>query len=228
MRPWLVLIGVAFLVVAGMSTTSLWLWPSTGSTRSIATEVPPTPSALNQTRSALLTGVNSSDGSFTLDWQSSGTFDVELYQAPGCGTATVACAQGPAIAHWPANQTGRYQSRGALSYPYLLVWTARIGPTDTFQAVAESLSQAPPPEPVWGELATYGSLAALGAVGAIALFLGVFLSGGIYRRGPRDPRGSDEGARRVGDDPLSATDPRRGSLADADAPPPPRPPSPDR
>ncbi|HEV2165401.1 MAG TPA: hypothetical protein VGS23_00255 [Thermoplasmata archaeon] len=213
MRLGLVVVGIAFLAVAAASATSLYLWPRTPSTQEITTELPVTFSAPNQTREALLSGTSEPAGSFTLDWQASAPFDVELFNAPGCARASVACEKTPAVAEWPANLSGHYEADGALAYPYLVVWTEK-GPADaSLQATAESVAQVSSTAPAWTSVVTDVALASLGSVGALSLFLGLFLRGGVFARG------SDQGG---------VTGPRTGSPDGEDGSPRPGPPSPGR
>ncbi|MCI4358397.1 MAG: hypothetical protein L3J95_03160 [Thermoplasmata archaeon] len=226
MRPGLVVIGVAFLAVAAVSATSLFLWPNTPSTRTVTTEVPSTASGPNETREALLVGTNSTSGTFTLDWQSTGPFRVVLYDVPGCASAASACARGSPLASWPGNLSGHFRADGPLAFPYLLVWTDRSGSVGSLQATAESVAEVTTPAPVWATLATVGALGSLGAVGVVAFFLGVFLRSGVYRRpGAADAsrRPAVERERIPSDGP---TGPKTGFPADGAGPPRPGPPSP--
>ncbi len=215
-------VGVAFLAVAAASATSLYLWPTTsGSTRTTTTDVPPTLSGPSQTREALLVGMNTSSGSFTVSWQSSVRFEVTLYAAYTCSSAGPDCRYGPQIAEWPSNVTGRWGAHGDLQFPYLLVWSVVGGIPGSLQASSISTFAVSSAPPVWATLATIGALVSVGAVGVIAFFLGVFLRGGVYQRPPRRPPGNwPEPSPTEG-----LTDPRTGSPDDAGGSPPRGPPA---
>jgi hypothetical protein len=221
-----VVIGVAFLAVVAVSATSLYLWPNSDSSRNITTDVPLTSSGPNETREALLVGTNTSSGTFTVSWQSTGAFEVALYDAPTCESASPVCVVGTPIAHWASNESGRWGTQGHLVFPYLLVWTDRVAPAAALQAVSESTAQVSNPAPVWATLATIGALVSLGAVGVLAFFLGLFLRGGVYRRPPRDPPGSPTEPQVSRGEVEGATAPRTGSPGGAVGPPRPGPSAP--
>ncbi len=220
MRPGLVVVGAAFLAVAAASATALVLTPTDPSAPSaITSDVPMTASTPNQTRMVLLSGTNGSASSFTVRWHSTERFQVELYEAPLCETASLSCVSGGAIAVWPSNLSGNWTTTGWISFPFLLEWTDASGTAGLLGANATCLWVVHWDDPIWSGWVETASTGALAFIGAIVVFLGVFVRGGIYRRPPRsgeDGSAAGEGALtapRTGSPDGGSGSPRRGPSA---------------
>lgn len=181
MRPGLVLVGAALVVLGSSAAVAISVLPpsttSTGYTYQLSLY-----SAANQTRATLVPGEGGNSASLLINWSATAAFSVELYPTGQCPVAAPSCATGPALASWPGNLSGTQTLHGALSYPYLLVWTASPASGGLFAISCQSQVSVTTPLPGVVSVVVYASAAVLVVLGAVAAFLGLFLRGGFRSR----------------------------------------------
>ncbi len=180
MRPGLVSVGVLFAVLAAGMLLAVNLSPSTSENRDWFT-LPPQPVGGNATGAALIQGTDTASGTFELHWSATMAARVDLYAAPGCTAPAPTCATGTPLVGWASQASGNWSTSGDLRFPYLLVWSSPSGAPGTFSANALESSPGSPSYLALGNLVIDGGAATLALVGAVAIFLGLFLRGGVYR-----------------------------------------------
>jgi hypothetical protein len=129
------------------------------------------------------------------DWSSTRSVQVALYVAGGCPNNTVGyvCPAGKALKTWWSD-SGGWSYTGAVSEPWLLVV---VNPNSTAASMNGTLVESYPAMSTFGGginllILVVGSVVLIG-IGALALFLGLFLRGGVY--GPKpDPVGQPDSA----------------------------------
>ena len=190
MRPGLVTVGVAFLVLGAGTLASIYLLPMQPTTDQQATVVPTGFVAGHGGGQASLSGTDSAGASFRVQWSSSVNLSVALYDAPGCSSSGSCVLTNP-VMNWPGNTSGDVTVTGALAFPFILVWSNPGASSGSFQAQAVETYHAHGSLPTLTLLLIDGTAGTLILVGGIGLFLGLFLRGGVYRApsGPRAPPG---------------------------------------
>ncbi|MCI4328069.1 MAG: hypothetical protein L3J86_00665 [Thermoplasmata archaeon] len=217
MRPWLVIVGVAFLLVGGGALLALLLAPAPSVTQQSTSQLDGQFTPASSTASATIPAANAARGTLVLHWSS--TIPVAVDLLVPCAPSLFGCVSGPSLASWPANASGSFSFAGSLNREYVLSWATPAGEpaTFTFSAVARwTVQSSPPAADAIAEVAS-GLLA---GVGAVALFLGLFLRGG-FQRPPRVVSRTADDAAEV----ARATDPRTGTSAGGSGRLPPGPPS---
>jgi hypothetical protein len=125
--------------------------------------------------------------SITLSWTSTTPANVALIPATACGTSY--CPSGGPELTWSNVTTGK----GTLSSPDSSAYLLRIvnpGNVSLRFSAGISVSFAPPaPVPVWAWWLIAGGGVVLLGIGGIALFLGLFLPGGVYSPEGPPPEG---------------------------------------
>ncbi|MCI4363335.1 MAG: hypothetical protein L3K13_03410 [Thermoplasmata archaeon] len=191
MRPGLVAIGTAFLVLGAVAAGASLSQPSPPSRTETSTaqwswSVP----SDGAYQSPLLWGLN---GSFGISWSASVLVSATLFgSAPGSGKTLFA-----SVYSWPNVTRGSWSAEGAPSYPYYLVFTSSARSSGSIAASTQSSNSVPPPATDMLALVA-GTLAGVTLVGlgGIALFLGLFLRGNLLGRRPPlvSQRAEDVGA----------------------------------
>jgi hypothetical protein len=142
---------------------------------------------------------------FVYSWSSTRSVQVYLYVAAACpnDTAGYVCPAGPAVQDWWSS-TGSWTWSGSVNAPWLLVI---LNPNGTAAAYSGTMVESYPAMGTYTSglelfVLIIASVVLLG-LGALALFLGLFLRGGIYGP-PRTPVGPPDAGilRRPGDDDL--------------------------
>lgn len=186
MRPGLVAVGAALLVVAAGGVAALALVPIPANGLS-ATSTGTWLATPGQTNATTIEGGSTVDGVLSVHWVSSAPLTVAVFGSGGCPPDRAGCADWSEIDHWNASSTGWWNVSGTLHFPYLVTFwnpgsgsaTVHISATTTVAATA-SLS------PV-SQLFLGLSVGAVGFIGGVALYLGLFLRGGVYADRPRPP-----------------------------------------
>ncbi len=181
MRPGLAFTGAALLVLAVAALVVVTFVP--GGTHQVQ-DVSTIPSELlspNATNYALLTGANTSQGSYTLTWTSTVPAEVRLYEVPGCRAASLDCVRGDPAGTWSGTEGGTWTDSGALGFPYLVVWNSSASVPGAWGLSAVETVSSPIASPWWQMFVIDAAGGALAVVGAVALFLGLFLRGGAFR-----------------------------------------------
>jgi hypothetical protein len=180
-RPWLVGIGAA-LVVVGVGTFALLLsLPPTTLTTITTFQGEVGPQTFNEFP---LWMENSSQGSLALSWTSALPLTLDLYHPTDCSRFP-SCPLGSPVMTWTAMVSGYWTNSGSLSFPYLLNVSNPESASASFRAAfTESFTVHNGLIPPVTELFVYTGGAILTVIGALAVFLGLFLRGGVYRGPP--------------------------------------------
>jgi hypothetical protein len=190
---------VGFLLLGTAAIAAFLIVPPSNLTSEDATAIGPVSTPPGPVPHAtILTGTDTSSGTFTLRWQSTVPLTVRLYDASKCSQGPTNCALGTPLASWPSNATGDWGTQGALSFPFVLSWSDTGNTTGSFQALADEKWTTTASVPMLTLILVFGSGGALAVVGATALFLGVFLRSGIYQRPPPPPTLVSQSAEDVG------------------------------
>lgn len=195
MRPGLVVVGVSLLVLAASSVVVLFIAPMPAGTTTNTTTTTWTAPADSENSTAI-SGQSGVAESLAVQWQASQPISGAFYTTGGCGSgAGGAPCPLELRASWNGTRTGAWSVNGTVACPCRFSWTnAGSSPSavvlTTVTTVTASSSYSPLSELVLGLGA-----GVLGFGGAIALFLGLFLRGGVLA-GPRPvvPRHPDDGA----------------------------------
>ena len=192
MRPGLVFVG-GVLVLLGVATIATFtLLPSVSHNTTEFVTLPQS-FAAHGSGLALLSGDDSDAGTLSVSWRSSAPVNVSLYPAAGCRVAALACATGPATTSWSAVSAGNWSTSGRLAFPYLLVWTGAGPSGGNLTASGTETRDVPVTPPLLTTLLIDGAGGVLAVIGGIAVFLGLFLRGGVYeRRAPLVSRDADD------------------------------------
>jgi len=185
-RTWLVVLGILITAIgAGLILTLFFLSTGPSTTVQIRPEDPGLPA--HSTQPWVLPGPASGAGSVSLSWSSTALTSVSLQPATTCTGLPGYCATGPAVLSWSDVTSGRGTVSSAnASFYLLLVTNPGTTPLSFRGIVSVQYSTGTPVSPVsWGLIASGGI--ALLAIGGIALFLGLFLAGGVYRPPPGGP-----------------------------------------
>lgn len=150
-------------------------------------EIGPSPSTFNQT----VTGVNQTSASVVLNWTATGDVNVSLYEAVRCASAGGICPHGAPLVSWTGS-TGEWTRVGGVTFPWLLiVENARTSPVTLTGSALESWPATNSPQLDWGLLIIVVGAVILLVLGGTAVFLGLFLRGGVYDRGGVEPAGEN-------------------------------------
>lgn len=137
----------------------------------------------NQSRSVPFSEVATGYGSLSLSWTSSGAASVSFWAVAPCSGTNGDCPITPALATWSSNRSGNWSVTGTIVAGYLLTIRNADGAALSISvATSESYGGhgSAPAFPVWLFMAS-GSLLLL-VIGSVAVFLGLYLPGGVYSR----------------------------------------------
>jgi len=178
-RTWLVILGSVIAIIgAGLIVTLFFLSGGPNTTSQLTFENPglaphtPWPEVISLSTSSHVT--------LGLSWSSSGPANVSLTPAAPCSGSIGACPIGPAVFNWTLSLSGKGSTSSGNATEYILLVTNPGSGPIRFSAVVTVNYQAASPLPAWGwGLIAVGGLTLL-AIGGIAVFLGLFLPGGVY------------------------------------------------
>jgi hypothetical protein len=188
-RAGLVVLGIVIGTVgAGVLGAAFFLPPTTTQTQLGSVTV--TNLGADLSHNSLLSGTNVSSGTFAISWTSTSTISAAIYRSAPCATPPALCPVGSPLVKWNANQSGRWLYQGSLTFP-LVLSIANPGPSmTTLQGTLVELYPAGG-LPTWALLSIIAGGGILVGIGGLAIFLGLFLRGGIYtqpgRAVPRAP-----------------------------------------
>jgi len=189
-RTGLVIVGVALAVVGAGLTLSAFFQPGAPSLTQInPLAAPNLQPGLPRTMVVWLE--NTTSGTLELNWVSSSTVNVSVYQATSCGFVNANahveyCPQGAALVSWPSNSSGHWNTTGAISFPLLLNLQNLGAKPVTVNAVFDEVwSSTNPGVPTWIFVSTLAGGVVCITLGAVAIFLGLFLRSGLYSPPPR-------------------------------------------
>ena len=184
MRTWLVVIGVVVAGLgAGLILTLFALSPGPATVTQFAVIAPDIPAHENQ--SWFVPGPASGGGSITVVWNSTTAVNVSLWLAATCISPTGFCATGnPALA-WSMTTIGK-GTVSSSAPAYILVASNPGGGQARFSGSVSVTYGRGPVLPTWSwGLIALGALVLM-VIGGIALFLGLFLAGGVYEDADRE------------------------------------------
>jgi hypothetical protein len=183
-RTGLVVLGTIIAVLgAGLILTLVFLSSGSVNTSQVSSQDPSL--APHSNESWMISGPTPGAGSVGLSWTTSSPANVSLWPVTSCLGPFGPCRTGPAVLSWSLAVSGQGTVSPSNASLYILLVSNPGNIALRFSAVF-SISFAPTaPFPAWGwGLIATGGVALL-AIGGIALFLGLFLPGGVYR----DPDG---------------------------------------
>ena len=218
MRPWLVIIGVAFLTLAVGTLGSLYLPSAPGPSTSVHTftGLPEPAPSRSSGSSPAINPVNTSS-TFLLTWRSTVNLNVSWPwgNGPSCGGGLPCAPLLQPLATWSNQTSGSWSFTGRLTGPLYLEW---YNPGPSGGSISFTLRQTVTSGSGLagiGALLVDASLVILAAIGGLALFLGVFLRGGVYRGPAPLVSQSAEDAEAISAGELAeATGPRTGPSSD--------------
>ncbi|MCI4369064.1 MAG: hypothetical protein L3K09_05840 [Thermoplasmata archaeon] len=194
MRPGLVGVGVVLAVLGGGALSTVYLAPAPRPVNGEGTTIPSTIVRPGSTGSAPVDGPNGSGGDLRVHWSSSVGMEVYLYPSAGCIATAYTCGSETAMVHWSNSTHGDWAASGTYTYPILLVWVD-LGPAaGTFGANAYATGSSGGSSLTVSELLADAAALTLMVIGGLAVFLGIFLRGGVFRgnREPKGPTGRDD------------------------------------
>jgi hypothetical protein len=191
-RTGLLVVGAAIaLVGVGVLVASLSLTSGGTLTRLDTVSLPVVPGHSSSTQ--LLGGENQSSATLVLTWTSSQYLQVEVYTPGPCPHTSGVCPNGPPVASWWSDG-GRWSVQGPASFPLIVNVT---NPNSTSSSFSMTLLETAVPgtsNPGWLQYLPLVGAVVLFAIGGLAVFLGIFLRGGVYggTGGARPPMDLDE------------------------------------
>ncbi len=192
-RPGLVVVGGLLIVLAVAAIAVVTFTPGGTNQTSTAITIPVHDLLPNATNFALIPGTNASAAIFSLTWTATIPTDVRLYDAPGCRAAALSCATGPPVRAWSAELGGTWSTSGDVGFPYLIEWNTSAPGVGTWGLTGSESISTPMHTGLLESLVIYAAGGALAIVGAVALFLGLFLRGGVYQStAPMVSRSADD------------------------------------
>jgi hypothetical protein len=195
MRPGLVTVGIAFLVVGGGALASLFLFPPSPSRSVVDSSLTVGVAPGGSVMSGWIWGENGSSETFSLRWSATAPISVALVaentaQAPCSGTGCATPGGSAAtvlIDRWNASASGSFRSGGTPTYPYAIVASepaTSSGPV-VVSVVASGAAEVPEHLSATQLGLTAVAAAIVVGIGGVALFLGLFLRADPY--GPAPP-----------------------------------------
>jgi hypothetical protein len=193
-RRGLAFTGVAVaLVGAGVLLVAIGL--SSGTYGSIVEGVSAPLIKANTTYAHVIPSAIEKSAAVVFVWSSTRSVQVSLYVAGACANQTpdYVCPSGNPLGHWWSS-TGTLSWTGSVSEPWVLLV---VNPNSTDTALNGTLVESYPAPSSFSSglnliILIVGSLTLIG-IGALALFLGLFLRGGVYQPRP-DPVGQPDSA----------------------------------
>ena len=193
MRPGLVFVGIALMVVGAAVFATFVLLPGP-STETFSSVITSRPIAANQSQPVEMSSRSAPNGNVQVTWEGTQNLSVSLFLAVPCpGQPATLCTSGAALATWHDNVTGSWGTT-ALGNTYL--WeVGNLGDVPAVFVASEhqTVTTSQSILPVWSIVSLAAGGGALLLVGALAIFLGTFLRGGVYQGpAPVMPRGPDD------------------------------------
>jgi hypothetical protein len=175
-----VVLGTIIAVLgAGLILTLVFLSTGSANTSQVSSQDPDL--APHSSQSWMVSGPTPGAGSIALSWTTSSAANVTLQPVTTCLGPFGPCRTGPAILNWSLATSGQGTVSPSNAPLYVLVVSNPGNLSLRFSAVFSISFAAKSPLPTWGwGLIATGGVALL-TIGGIALFLGLFLPGGVYQ-----------------------------------------------
>lgn len=201
MRTGLVVVGAAIAVIGGGLFLSLFVISGgPASTTHVSFDNPQLPGRSSWPE--VIAKSTSTTASIGLTWTATAPVNVSLTPAGACDSPLGVCPTGPSLFNWTLATSGKQTGSTGNASAFILDVTNPATGFVGFNAVVALETTPSSALPVWAwGLIALGAVILL-AIGGIALFLGLFLPGGVYREPPSDdvkrtrpppPRGPDSG-----------------------------------
>jgi len=197
------------LIGAGTIVTAYVLQPTESKAQVSSLEISNLVTGVQRT--ALLSMTNASEGSLKIIWFATAPSTVQLYLAIGCNNESgTGCNLGTPLGSWRNQTTGSWNTTGPLVFPYLMAVRTESANGGSFSASAsETISAMSTPLPALTQLFIDAAAATLLILGSIAVFLALFLRGGVYRENESLVSRSAEDAEAIADGYAVREPPRR-------------------
>jgi hypothetical protein len=184
MRPGLVGLGIAFLVIGGTAIASLYAFPAGPASTQIVTgsSIVSLQSGV-PVQSELLWGINASRATFGVTWSSPIAVDGTLYSVNATCSDPGTCSTPPVlIVDWNGETSGSWNTSRNTHFPYYLEFRPTSKGSGIVQVSTRSETIDAVTAPLVPELLATLAGAIVIVIGGVALFLGLFL-----RRDPYGP-----------------------------------------
>jgi hypothetical protein len=179
-RTGLVILGVVIAVLgAGLFISLFFLFQGPSTTSQIRPEDPNL--SPNSNQSWVLPGPAAVTGTVSLSWTTSAGADVALWPAITCTAPGGFCPTGVAVLNWTLATAGTGTVNSASGATFILIVTNPGHASLRFAAVVSVTSSPGTTITPWVWVLIAAGGVALLAIGGIALFLGLYLPGGVYR-----------------------------------------------
>lgn len=180
-RPGLVAIGLALVLVGAVVGYTGLSIPGVSVPAGFTETISAPNVAPSHERVDVISVMNTSSGTFAISWTSTQNLNVSLYQGVACTSASHYCESGLALARWPANSSGNWKHAGGIVNPYLLtIQNLEATNVSLAGSLAESYPGGTGAPPASAVVTILAGAVLLVAIGGMALFLGLFLRGGVY------------------------------------------------
>lgn len=215
MRPGLVVVGGLLVTLGASALASIYvLAPPAPTTTTSITGAPVSVPARQEASTPPISLVTSGAATLRVTWQSTTDVNASLTAGtacaglpPACGTADTLASGGGRSALWVVGSPGRG--------PIYITWYNNGSVAASVRYTIAETVASPDQLPAVVQLLVDIALGSLTAIGGLALFLGLFLRGGVYRRpAPLVSRSADDAEAIAGDPSGGApppTGPRTGS-----------------
>jgi hypothetical protein len=127
--------------------------------------------------------------SITVSWTSTAPANVTLTPAVPCLSTAGWCPSGPPILNFSLATSGKATTSHTNTSAYILEVVNGGSAVLKFSAGVSLSYQPASLVPLWGWWLIAGGGVVLLGIGGIAIFLGLFLPGGVYSQGPRSSAG---------------------------------------
>jgi hypothetical protein len=185
-RRGLLVVGVLLALVGAGLLASLFYFPNSQTT-TLVTNATITGIGPNESRTTSLSEVTTGSGSLGITWTGTSPANVSMWALASCQGGNADCPVGPPLATWTAVTSGHWSMNGSVAVGYLIL-VKNVGTLILiFSATTTERYSVTTPfltVPLWAFMITGGLV--LVAIGGIAVFLGLFLPGGVYSTPPNE------------------------------------------
>lgn len=155
----------------------------------------------NTSNSTNLVGPSSVSGAFSMHWHATVPLVVQFYRSDGCLPGSTGCSSTwTLVASWSSGTGGSWNESGTVHFPFRFFWTNPGSSTGNVVLTTATVTNAAAVVSPVSQFLLLIGVGILGFIGAMAIFLGLFLRGGVYRLPPPlVSRGADDAAAIAGD-----------------------------
>ncbi len=185
-------VGGVFLALAVGGLVALFLIPipTPTVTDTSSTSWTAGPRSANSTE---ILGPSYLNAAFEVHWQSSVPLTVRLYASGGCAPGSPGCPDWQLVVTFNNTSGGNWSTPGPVRFPYLVAWSNPANAAGTVVLTTMTTESGSAGLAPLSEILLGLGVGALGFVGGLALFLGLFLRGGVYHGpAPLVSRGAED------------------------------------